>query len=258
MANTAKVREIRNVMIDRFGPNCWMGYKLSKKNKFTYHHILEQRNGVHETIENGAILTNKAHSDLNEMESHILKLYRTLNSLFIELNKTNKPPTIEYYKEVYDILIEARKHIDIHNNCMLKQGIDFGLLNEMIKKATELDNKVGHMELVEKYYSEKIKISTCVKIEGYLKIDGIFLPASYEEVEGKDFFTELSTIEYTQNDYMDVNGICIPTSYLITETVKESKNIKSKSKSKKKVKSDKLEIPAEHKQKLRHKNRKQR
>ena len=81
MADTKKVQLVRERMITIYGEACWMGYKLSKKNPFTYHHIIEKRNGGGVTIDNGAILTRIAHDDLNRIEQARRCYYNELNKL---------------------------------------------------------------------------------------------------------------------------------------------------------------------------------
>ena len=51
MSNTKQVQKIREQMISIYGEGCWMGYRLTKKNPYTYHHIREARNGGKVTLE---------------------------------------------------------------------------------------------------------------------------------------------------------------------------------------------------------------
>lgn len=145
MSDTKKVQEVRGKMVGIFGAKCWMEYKLDKKNPFTYHHILEARRGGKVTIDNGALLTYWAHHDLNQMEEHDKSLYNALNTLFKELNKTKKPPTKEYFKEVNGILLFADKVITLSDYCTLNP--DYGLLEEEIQKKLEKGKKpaTGHL-----------------------------------------------------------------------------------------------------------------
>jgi len=182
MSNTSRTKIVREEMINIYGPNCWMMYRLDNKNRFTYHHIYEQRNGGKVTIENGALLTSYAHRDLHQLEIHAKILYRALNSLFQELNDTSNPPTIEYYKEVHDILIEANKHIELSNFCEL--NIDFGLLKDMIDKANE--TKRNHLELLDEYYKNIVTEPTYEVVSGYERVGGVYIPCSYERVLPKD------------------------------------------------------------------------
>lgn len=146
MSNTKKVQEVRGKMVEVFGAKCWMGYKLDKKNSFTYHHILEARRGGKITLDNGALLTYYAHHDLNEMELHDKSLYTALNALFKELNKTKKPPTKEYFKEVNGVLLYADKVITLSDYCTLNP--DYGLLEEEIEKEIEKGKKSSKRHLV--------------------------------------------------------------------------------------------------------------
>lgn len=116
MSDTKKVQMIRERMLTIYGEACWMGYKVSKKNPFTYHHIIERRNGGGVTMDNGAVLTRIAHDDLNRIEQTRRCYYKALNDLFKELNETRMPPTKEYYMEVYDVLGKASKYVSFSGN----------------------------------------------------------------------------------------------------------------------------------------------
>lgn len=69
----------------------WMGFKITKKNGISYHHIFEKRNGGEETVDNGAILTKNSHALLNRLEINNYDLYCKWNLLFMEINETKKP-----------------------------------------------------------------------------------------------------------------------------------------------------------------------
>ena len=109
-------RDVKEAMIEIYGDNCWMGYQVTRKNPFTYHHIKEARNGGKVTIDNGAILSHYAHEDLNTMEAIKPAYYRELNLMFEELNDTRRPPTKEYYAEIKKILLSASKYIRLSGN----------------------------------------------------------------------------------------------------------------------------------------------
>lgn len=156
MANTGKIREIRERLLDIYGNRCWMGYTVCRENPFTVHHIHERRNGGKDVIENAAALTVSAHYDLNQLDAHAKDLYKELNLLFFELNRSNCPPTIEYFKEINRILLFANKKIHLSKYCNLKP--DFSLMEESLAKD-ELEQKDD---------------------DGYIKIDGIYMPVSYD------------------------------------------------------------------------------
>ena len=86
----------------------WMNYKMVRQSDITFHHIKEVRNGGKRILTNGAILIKRSHDYLNYLDQHYKSYYKALNSLFKELNKSMKPPTEDYYKEVDYILNKVR------------------------------------------------------------------------------------------------------------------------------------------------------
>ena len=106
-----KLRKLKEEMILVYGLNCWMNelWVPSKKDILTFHHILEKRNGGKAIFENGALLSRSSHDYLNYLDAVYHKLYNELNGLFLELNRTYKPPTNDYYEEVNHILVKVKK-----------------------------------------------------------------------------------------------------------------------------------------------------
>lgn len=88
----------------------WMAYKLQRKNPYTFHHIIEKRNGGKRRVNNGAILTLNAHEYLNYLDNEYHRIYKELNGLFWELNRTYKPPQEDYYEEVGAVLKKVRRY----------------------------------------------------------------------------------------------------------------------------------------------------
>lgn len=82
----------------------WLDYRLSRNSPYTFHHIKEVRNGGKRIIDNGAILTLNGHKYLNYLDYEYFRIYRELNGLFLELNRTQRPPAEDYYDEVHKIL----------------------------------------------------------------------------------------------------------------------------------------------------------
>lgn len=96
----------------------WMGYKVSRSNPYTYHHILERRYGGKLTIDNGAILTREAHDHLNYLEAYIPEAYDDWQRFFRYVNAKKKPlskedyelmKTIAYYETLYDVRETPKK-----------------------------------------------------------------------------------------------------------------------------------------------------
>ncbi len=82
----------------------WMNFKLTKENPATFHHIKEKRDGGKKTIENGAILSSFAHQLLNILDLFCPDAYNDLQNVFIKINGSGEPPTIEIMQEIDDIL----------------------------------------------------------------------------------------------------------------------------------------------------------
>lgn len=102
-------------MIHIYQPNGidWLEYSLTRNNPYTFHHIREARNGGKRVVSNGAILTKDGHGYLNFLDCQYQRLYRELNGLFLELNRTQLPPAEDYFEEVQRVLKKAPpgKHI---------------------------------------------------------------------------------------------------------------------------------------------------
>ena len=104
------MKEVLIKMLEIYQPNGidWMDYKLARDNPYTFHHIKEKRNGGKLEVNNGAILTRKAHNYLNYLDYEYHKIYKDLNYMFKCLNRTMKPPTDDYYEEIHHILRKVR------------------------------------------------------------------------------------------------------------------------------------------------------
>lgn len=71
----------------------FMGYKLTRNNPYTYHHIIKRCHGGGKTLENGAVLTKIAHEYLHIVESREWELYVELNMVLKEINNQHYRPT---------------------------------------------------------------------------------------------------------------------------------------------------------------------
>ena len=64
----------------------WMGFKISKRNFLTFHHITKRCMKGLEDIDNGALLGKKSHELLNMIEIFDEDLYNRWNDLFMDIN----------------------------------------------------------------------------------------------------------------------------------------------------------------------------
>lgn len=86
-------------------PYDFMGYKMTKQNPYTYHHIIKKCDGGKETIDNGAILTEIAHEYLHIIEYKDNNTYIALSKILQIINNQQKAPTLEQY-EIINALLE--------------------------------------------------------------------------------------------------------------------------------------------------------
>ena len=82
----------------------WMGFKVTKENPLTFHHIKKEEDGGHKTVDNGALLTKLAHRYLHNIEHYDMGLYEWLNSILKRINNSKSEPQKEDYREIIEVL----------------------------------------------------------------------------------------------------------------------------------------------------------
>ena len=104
------MKSITNLMINEWKMKniCWMGYKVSKDNPYTFHHLKKREHGGKEEIKNGAILTDVAHRLLNIVESRDIELYEYINNVLKQINEQGFAPlerqllAIDYMLRIFE------------------------------------------------------------------------------------------------------------------------------------------------------------
>ena len=117
------MNSIKETMIEIYKPikYDWMNY-LIVDNDITYHHIVKVEDGGERTVDNGALLTSKAHTYLHKIEGIDKEIYTKLNKVFKEINNQKKEPTKLQRKKIQlllmkfeiknaDKLIKRKEHI---------------------------------------------------------------------------------------------------------------------------------------------------
>ena len=89
----------------------WMGDEFKSPNDLTRHHIVKREDGGENGISNYALLTKSSHILIHYLEDNYNKEYNYLNSKFLELNRSLKPPTIEYYEDIHRVIKSVKKRI---------------------------------------------------------------------------------------------------------------------------------------------------
>lgn len=94
------------IMIKKYKPDGfdWMNFALTRRNPYTFHHIVSKSSGGGDRVENGAILTRRAHNLLHILEYVCPEAYQDLQNIFISINRSNKPISNEFIKAIDDIL----------------------------------------------------------------------------------------------------------------------------------------------------------
>lgn len=77
----------------------WMGYKITRNNPLTFHHIVEESKGGLAVIENGALITKSGHQLLNKIYRVDREVYNDWNLLFKLINQSMTSPTEEMMGE---------------------------------------------------------------------------------------------------------------------------------------------------------------
>jgi hypothetical protein len=89
----------------------WMGSTINGPSCLTRHHIIKKEDGGSNDINNYALLTVESHRLLHYLEENNYVDYVNLNKMFLELNKSMAPPTIEYYDNIKKIIKKVKKII---------------------------------------------------------------------------------------------------------------------------------------------------
>lgn len=116
----------------------WMGYPITKDNPITFHHIKKAADKGELTIENGAIITRKGHTNLHKIERTNPSLYEEYNYMFKIINDMNCPPTFEI----------------IQIMTVLKIRLEQTLNKSNAKRIEEMENQIHRKVLVKKYKDE--------------------------------------------------------------------------------------------------------
>ena len=108
-------QEMLKKMIKVFKPSDrdWMGIPITKNNVLSFHHIIKRKNGL-TIVDNGALLTKRAHRKLNILESHNKELFEMWQELFISINATMSPPNDEH-KEL------MKEYMLLTNECLYEK-----------------------------------------------------------------------------------------------------------------------------------------
>ena len=105
MSKTKK--EIKKELLEIFKPyyHDWMNYIVDNE-EITYHHIKKEEDGGEYSLDNGALLTHRAHDYLHYIEKVDSDIYKEINKVFKEINESREKPTYNQKLKIELLLFE--------------------------------------------------------------------------------------------------------------------------------------------------------
>ena len=123
------------LMIRKYKPDGidWMNFVLTRRNPFTFHHIVPKSDGGEDSVDNGAILTRRAHDLIHILEIACPDAYIDLQNVFIKINESKHPITDDVLEEIDDILY----NVFTHSGYDFKIDVDLSSFSEIYYKNSK-------------------------------------------------------------------------------------------------------------------------
>lgn len=121
----------------------WMNFVLTRRNPYTFHHIVSKSEGGEDTIRNGAILTRRAHDLLHLLEYVCPDAYGDLEDIFILINDSNEQPTKEMIEKIDKILyfVFTKQYYEFKIDIDLSEYCDLYYHQEKREKTKKIRKK---------------------------------------------------------------------------------------------------------------------
>lgn len=134
------MNEIKREMIEIFDPlkHDWMNYLVN--DDLTYHHIVKKENNGKRSIDNGALLTQRAHTYLHYIENIDIDLYDKINDVFKEINAQRKAPNFNQKIRIELLLFEFEL---LHCNKIVKKKENRGKDRYKIATLRRIKSQLG-------------------------------------------------------------------------------------------------------------------
>ncbi len=135
------MNEVREKMLKKFNPIDldWMNY-LIVDNDLTFHHIKKAELGGKCTINNGALLTTRAHQYLHMIERIDIEIYNRINKVFKEINDNKQSPTDIQREKIELLLLEFEiKNVDK----IIKKKENLGKRRTLVAHQRRIDSQIG-------------------------------------------------------------------------------------------------------------------
>ncbi len=83
----------------------FLGFSITKDNPLQYHHIVFKEKGGKTTLDNGALLTAKAHFIFHKIVRNNYILSKKITREFKKLNESKTPPDEKYFETINNYLL---------------------------------------------------------------------------------------------------------------------------------------------------------
>ena len=83
----------------------WMNYKIDNED-ITFHHIIKEELGGTYSLDNGALLTKRAHEYLHLIERYDQDIFESINSVLKDINNQKHAPNYKQKKKIDLLLLE--------------------------------------------------------------------------------------------------------------------------------------------------------
>lgn len=110
----------------------WMSFKICSTRSLTYHHILKVEDGGKTTINNGALLTKRAHDFLHCIEYNEFKIYSEINDMFRIINNNVQKCSKDELEHIRFLII---KYLNMGYN--IPKNLDRDNIRKMILQCSD-------------------------------------------------------------------------------------------------------------------------
>lgn len=83
----------------------WMNFKIIDE-ELTYHHIIKEENGGKVSLDNGALLTKRAHEYLHMIERMDLEIYEKINDILKDINTQKHEPNYRQREKINLLMLQ--------------------------------------------------------------------------------------------------------------------------------------------------------
>lgn len=98
----------------------WMGYEIDDENDAVYHHIVSEKDGGSNDIENGAILGRRSRHMLHRLQNVDPELFNAWNDVFLIVNRMGTYPVPEVWNMIMDCQTQTEQVLKENSRVLQK------------------------------------------------------------------------------------------------------------------------------------------